>query len=1650
MSSVDERVVKMEFENAAFMKKAADSEKALGNLNKAVDNSGKSKGLLSLDNSMQKVSVTASKMAVITTTALATITNKAVNAGIALTKSLTWGPMMDGFHEYESLLTKQNVIMNATGQSATKVKSILNELNTYSDKTIYSFGNMTDAITQFVNAGIPLDKSVESIKGIANAAAFAGASAEEANRSMYAFTQMMQVGHIMLQDWRQVENAQMGTVQFKNTLLDTAVAVGTLTKKGDSYITKTGKTISATKGWNDGLKEQWATSEVLTKALSKYADTSTELGKKAFESATKVRTFTAFMDTLKESIGSGWAGIFTELIGGLDRATKFWTGLSNVIGGVVGGFFNFGQQTLYLFRMQGKLGVRLGGMGKIIHGIGNILAPVGALIQAFGDAWRDVFPGSGAESTAKGLYKVASAFYAMTLPLKWLADHMPAIVPILATFFRIFRIGGAIIKAGLVFVADFVKALLGLVNLKAPSSGGFINYIKIVAREIGGAIKQVDDLLSKGKSLTEAFGSVNIKLPSIPKMPSLGGLFGGGTATNSATPKMALLTAGVKNLTNVVGDLNKASDETDRHMMFNPKAKLDNSRFRDVSDQFSSLASSVTDSGKNVETVGDKMGGTVSKLKTVIGSFIKSINFDDIVSSFNLAILATFMISISRFFNTLTKSFKGFIGTGEAINGILENAGSALKSFQTQARAKLILNIAIAIGILAASLLVLSLIPADKMTRGLYAMGTMMTFLVLTIQGLTKALSKLDGVKVAAQLVALSVAIVALGAGMLLLAAAFAIMDHVGWQGVAKGLTTIAVVLASITALGKFANKSGKTIASAAASILLISLAMGALAGALLLFKLIKWEDMGKAGAALGGLALAVGVLALIPYEGIAKVGVALLTASAGMIAMASALLLFGQVKWSGMIKAGVALAALTASIAVLMALGGPVAISGVLAIGGAMVLLATGALIMNKVNWSAIGKAAVVLTLLVAAFAAFVGIAYLAAPVLVILSFFAGQLALLAVAITALTVAFSIMMPLLAAGVGAFAALATGAAVAVAVFLQTLASEAPIMKDAILKMLQAGIDTLVEGVPMIIRGIKDLWNAIKKEFQGDDKKGAMSDSSKSWMDKLKQGISDKIPELVNMAGELIMKFLRGLSSKASAIGGEGAKFIARFIEGVAAHLGEVVTAGTHLIIQWIQGMTRAYGDIAIAAADAVIQFIHRMADAIRTKGPELGSAMGDLGVAMVQGLIGGIGSMFGEAMGKIGELAEGMVAKAKSILKIFSPSKVFYAIGKFLVTGLTNGIQNNAAAAITAVASMVGGQIAVASEYISKFIQQLDQQSIAARGRAEGLALAAAKAAKAAKQTKSKADDKAADRLQKNADKASKKADAAEAKAQRAKDAQDRREQFNNATYLERAQMRSEDAQNQLAASKQAEQNAAKNLAAAQALTKQARTKGVSAKERKNLLAQAAALRAQAEKDAKNANTQLANARTSAADALKWQKLAGDQAAALFQEQFDGEAKAAKEAAEFEKLSNEEKAKAREKQAAELQAKADADLAKAKKLAYTDLEAANALAQQAMDEAQQARQYLDDAASYSQAASQGGGVGTGQVVNLDPTEAAALALNRYSDLYDAATAAAARGKTVEFNQYNYSPEALSPSEVFRQTHNQLNFAADKLADAAA
>ena len=355
-TTIDQKVVEMRFDNQHFEKNVNTTMSSLDKLKQKLNFSGASKGLDELNNSAKNnnmgvlansVEVVRNKFSaleVMGITALANITNSAVNAGKRIVKSLTVDPVTTGFNEYELKMGSIQTIMASTGESLEVVNSYLNELNKYSDQTIYSFSDMTQNIGKFTNAGVKLEDAVMAIKGISNEAALSGANANEASRAMYNFAQALSAGYVKLIDWKSIENANMATVEFKEQLIEAAVAAGTLEKQADGMYkvlttnaagSTMDETISSTKMFNDSLNYQWMTTEVLVNTLRNYADETTEIGKKATQAATEVKTFSQMMDTLKESAQSGWATTWEIVFGDFYEGKKLWTGISKIVGGLI-------------------------------------------------------------------------------------------------------------------------------------------------------------------------------------------------------------------------------------------------------------------------------------------------------------------------------------------------------------------------------------------------------------------------------------------------------------------------------------------------------------------------------------------------------------------------------------------------------------------------------------------------------------------------------------------------------------------------------------------------------------------------------------------------------------------------------------------------------------------------------------------------------------------------------------------------------------------------------------------------------------------------------------------------------------------------------------------------------------------------------------------------------------------------------------------------------------------------------------------------------------------------------------------------------------------------------------------------------------------
>lgn len=360
---IDQRVVQMQFDNAQFERNVSTTMSTLDKLKQKLNFKGTATGLENVNAAAKKVDMSGlsngvgavhakfSALEVMGVTALANITNSAVNAGKRIAAALTIDPVKTGFQEYETQINATQTILANTQSKGTTIDDVnkaLAELNAYADKTIYNFTEMTRNIGTFTAAGVDLETSVSAIQGIANLAAVSGSTSQQASTAMYQLSQALASGTVKLMDWNSVVNAGMGGEVFQNALKETARLHGVAI---DSMIEDEGS-------FRETLKNGWLTADILTETLNNFTMAAKEgseewekykkslmdrgyseaqaveilkMANTADAAATKVKTFTQLWDVMKESAQSGWAQTWKILVGDFEQAKSMLSPLAEYL-----------------------------------------------------------------------------------------------------------------------------------------------------------------------------------------------------------------------------------------------------------------------------------------------------------------------------------------------------------------------------------------------------------------------------------------------------------------------------------------------------------------------------------------------------------------------------------------------------------------------------------------------------------------------------------------------------------------------------------------------------------------------------------------------------------------------------------------------------------------------------------------------------------------------------------------------------------------------------------------------------------------------------------------------------------------------------------------------------------------------------------------------------------------------------------------------------------------------------------------------------------------------------------------------------------------------------------------------------------------------
>lgn len=741
---IDEKVVAIKFDNRQFEQNVDTTLKYVEELNKGLKFEGASKGLekvseaskdLDLSRFEKSVDSITAKIGVLETmmmTAVNRMTNAVIDFGKKTIDAFAIKPISTGFNEYELKMGSVQTIMAATGESVGVVNKYLDELNEYSDKTIYSFADMTNNIGKFTNAGVSLKDSVAAIKGISNEAALAGATANEASHAMYNFAQALSSGYVKLIDWKSIETANMATVQFKEELLKTAAEIGTVTKDASGMykvLTTNGsgssmkELINGTKNFNDSLAYQWMTTEVLTKTLAKYADEETELGKKAYAAAQDVKTFTMMVNTLSEAAQSGWAETWQLVVGDFEQAKKLFTTLTEFFSEIISNSAKTRNELIgNAMALQNSDG--LSGREALWQSLLNIFTALRDVMGAVKDAFHDIFPpitDQRLRGIIESLYKFSEGLQQSDEKLQKIRATFRGIFAILDMFITIirftFRVATKVIGAFLTVLqtlafAGFALLIQWIERVKTAETGfnGWVN-------NIGKGVKRFIDYI---KTL-DGFTLTNI----LKAMASFG--------------------------SNVIGSI----------FNFKPlKAVFE--RFKeDVGFIFGKLSENAEYAGYRIQTAFGRLLAFLVAVKDRIIDILLSIKdkFDSGEISFGQIFAIAVGISLLLIIRVFTKFVSSMTEIAENIAEIFKRIGGVFKSISQKIKSEALWNLSKSIALIAASLALLTFLDTDKIYDSLIVLGLLVAGLVAASAAMSKIGSSKNSLGFAAVLIGMTVAI---------------------------------------------------------------------------------------------------------------------------------------------------------------------------------------------------------------------------------------------------------------------------------------------------------------------------------------------------------------------------------------------------------------------------------------------------------------------------------------------------------------------------------------------------------------------------------------------------------------------------------------------------------------------------------------------------------------------------------------------------------------------------------------------------------------------------------------------------------------------------------------------------------------------------
>lgn len=1094
---VDSRVVEMRFDNANFEKNTKQTISTIDRLMEKLQFKGAEKGFEKLDaaaenvdfatmqTSLDRLESKFSSLNIVATTALVNITNKFVDAGEKLVKSLSIDQVASGWDKYTEKTSNVQTIMNATGKSIDQVNGYLNKLMWYSDETSYSFSEMTSALSQMTAAGGNIDKMIPMIMGIANATADAGKTGFAFQSTIRNLTQSYSAGHLQLQDWKSLNLMGTATKALKQELIDTAVELGTL-KKGEVTIGT----------FESSLSKKWANTKVMEKTFEKYASmmeaayemtqknkgmTSSEaleklsgqygeLAERSALAAQQAKSFAEAIDSTKDAVSSKWMAVFETIFGNKEEATDTWTELSNRL-------YNIFVPTIDSLNERLKGGLDSGWNQLLENELGDqadayayamqqVALASGAITEkqiedagSFGEAIKQ--GGISAELLKKGLGEAqSSAEKMLTLSdaeLEKRGTNREEVEKNAQAFEELNKK----VQNGTLDLEAYSKQIRELSGREhlMQSLWNLMDAATAIAKPIREAFQEIfpSKTGEEIKSFAQWLDSITKKL-----------IISDDTAKKIKTTAEGMFSAlrvGKDILEGIISGMVRVLNLT------KPLADI----LLDAASAAGEFSSEITKGLHPLETIGTWVTDFVNAAAPVLYSFGSAA--DKIFTQFaegakdafnefdpeklNQFILggmgASMLVSIKGFLESIKSigsSAKGIVGE---IKESIESLGEAVDAWKSAKKADTLMTIAKAVALMAGSLAVLSMVKADRLGAAIGALTVTFGELLGVMAVMTQLTKNVQSLKLSV----LAGGMVAVSAAVLVLSGALKVISTIGSDKLLGSVVALGGVMAELALVAVILSRDGGRFTKGAAGMIAFAAGIRILASSVKALGGLSVTALAKGIAGVGALCAELVVAAKLMNGtkfGIGK-GTGFVLMAASMEILQDAVAKFGEMDWESIGRGLTAVAGgLAAFVMALNLSKGTIGSAISLTMMAAAVNLLVPALQgLGNLSWETIGKG---LLTLIGAFAVMGGAAVILAPV------------------TPVIVALSLSLSALALSLGALLALTSAS-----MFIGNLASSLSLLNSLNFQVFLNGIKAvawmLVEFIAGIFEGLGEVASSL-------------------------------------------------------------------------------------------------------------------------------------------------------------------------------------------------------------------------------------------------------------------------------------------------------------------------------------------------------------------------------------------------------------------------------------------------------------------------------------------------------------------------------------------------------------------------------------------